>query len=184
MPEEVPPGRKSLSQRLEPLDNEVLIQELSEFEPHDHGKYVMGFTGSKMSSLLKQLEDITFDPLVHTSAIISENVTIGDGTIIGAGVIIAPNTEIGKHVFVNRGVTIGHDTIIGDYSVINPGANIAGHVKVGRGVLVGMGANIIQDRSVGDEATVGAGAVVIRDVRSHSLVVGVPAIEKAHGKKK
>jgi sugar O-acyltransferase (sialic acid O-acetyltransferase NeuD family) len=181
VPEE-PSNRLSVAQRLALLSYKVELQHLNGFSPDDDDKYVIGFTGQQMESLVNHLDErfggIGFDPIVHPTAIVADNVDIHDGAIINAGAIIAPNAEIGKHCFINRGATIGHDAEIGAYSFVSPGANVAGHVKIGRNVMVGTGANIIPDKVIGESAIIGAGAVVITDVEPRSLMVGVPAKRK------
>ncbi len=116
-----------------------------------------------------------FAALVHPTAHISRQSTLGAGTILSPGVLVASHTALGQHVFINRGVLIGHDTTIGDYVTIQPGANIAGVCHIGEGVFIGMGA-IVQDRiTIGAHAVVGAGSVVTKDVPDNVLVAGMPA---------
>ena len=118
---------------------------------------------------------LRFATLVHPSAQISAQSTIGEGSIINRGVIIATNTRLGRHVQVNRGALIGHHTEIGDYVTIQPGANIAGCCVLGEGTYVGMGAIVLDHLRVGAHSVIGAGAVVTKDVPDRVQVVGVPA---------
>jgi sugar O-acyltransferase (sialic acid O-acetyltransferase NeuD family) len=121
--------------------------------------------------------------LVHPRAEMSKRVQIGDGTVVCAGVIITTSVVIGRHVHVNLATTIGHDVVVGDFTTIAPGVNVSGNVHIGRGVYLGTGATIINGSAesplvIGDGSVVAAGACVIRDVSPHSLVAGVPAIQK------
>ena len=112
--------------------------------------------------------------LIHPSAIYSDRVTIGEGSIICAGNIITVNIEIGKHVIVNLDCTIGHDAIIGDYSTILPSVNISGFVKIEKSVSVGTGSAIIQGVNIGKNTVIGAGSVVTKDLPPNCTAVGVP----------
>jgi sugar O-acyltransferase (sialic acid O-acetyltransferase NeuD family) len=116
-----------------------------------------------------------FATLVHPSAKISSQSSVGEGSIISPGVIVASHTRLGRHVFVNRGALIGHHTEIGDHVSILPGANIAGVCRIGEATYVGMGAVVLDHMKVGSHSIVGAGAVVTKDVPDHVQVVGVPA---------
>ena len=118
---------------------------------------------------------IKFATLVHPSARISKNSTVGEGSVVCPGVIIATRTTIGRHVILNRGSMIGHHTIVGDYCSIMPGANVAGACTIGSATYIGMGAIILDHRTVGSHSVIGAGSVVTRDVADNVQVIGAPA---------
>lgn len=118
---------------------------------------------------------IPFATLVHPSARISSQSSLGEGTLVSVGVIIAAHTHLGRHVLVNRGALIGHHTEIADYVTIQPGANIAGACRIGEATYIGMGAVVIDHITIGAHSVVGAGAVVTKDVPDNVQVVGVPA---------
>jgi len=116
-----------------------------------------------------------FGQVRHSSALISETSSLGEGSIASARVVVAAATTIGCHVILNRGVMVGHHTTVGDYVTISPGANVAGKVTIGDGSYIGMGAIVLDGRAIGPGAVVGAGAVVTRDVPPNVQVQGVPA---------
>ena len=113
--------------------------------------------------------------LVSPQAVVSDDVTIDEGTVIMPGAIVNPGTHIGKNCIINTGSVIDHDCVIEDHVHIAPGATLSGGVYVSRGVHVGTGANIIQGVRIGEFSIVGAGAVVVKDVSPWTVVVGVPA---------
>lgn len=127
--------------------------------------------------LVEKAEKYNLKPatLIHPSAILSEYVEIGEGSIICAGSIITVNIEIGNHVIINIDSTIGHDVIIHDYSTILPSVNISGNTIIEEGVSVGTGSAIIQGKTIGKYSIIGAGAVVIKDIPSGATAVGSPA---------
>lgn len=114
--------------------------------------------------------------LIHPSVILARNISIGEGTYIGAGSIICPNAVIGKHVLINTRAAIGHDAVVEDFSQICPGAQINGNCKVGRRALIGSNASIFPGISIGEGATVGGNSQVIRIVKANKTVNGVPAV--------
>jgi sugar O-acyltransferase (sialic acid O-acetyltransferase NeuD family) len=145
--------------------------------PHDG--VVMGIgenaTRQKLYLELKERGENILTVL-HPRAILSENIVIGEGTVVIAGVVINNGARIGSNVIINTSATVGHDSVIGAHSHICPGVNLGGGVKVGEGAFVGMGSVVIPNKTIGDWVVVGAGAAVIHDVHSSEKIVGVPAV--------
>jgi sugar O-acyltransferase (sialic acid O-acetyltransferase NeuD family) len=112
---------------------------------------------------------------IHPSAIIGEEVTLGEGTVVMAGAVINACSDMGRHSIVNTASSIDHDCRIGDFVHIAPGAVLCGGVCVGELSLVGVGAKVLPGVNIGREVVVGAGAVVTRDVADSTCIVGVPA---------
>ena len=121
-------------------------------------------------------KNLTFPSLIHPSVLIgSDEVNIGEGTIICSGVIITCNIEIGNFVTLNLACTVGHDTIIKDYASFMPSVNISGEVVICECVYVGTGAKIINQLKIGKNTIVGAGAVVSKTLPENCTAVGIPA---------
>lgn len=114
-------------------------------------------------------------PVVHPSAVLGREVTLGSGTVVMAGVIVNPRTRVGENAVLNTGCRVDHDCRIGAHAHIAPGATLTGGVSVGEGTLVGAGSVTLPGITIGAHAVVGAGAVVIRDVAAGAVVAGVPA---------
>jgi sugar O-acyltransferase (sialic acid O-acetyltransferase NeuD family) len=117
----------------------------------------------------------TFVTAKHPSAIVSQDVTIGDGSMLCAGIVVNTSATIGRSVILNTGCTVDHHTKVGDFVHIAPGVHIAGKVWIGDGAFVGIGAVVLPGISIGAGSIVGAGAVVTRDVPAEVTVVGCPA---------
>ena len=132
---------------------------------------------SKIVRSIHPMDYVNFPRLIHKLGHTQdmERVTIGAGSVIGAGVVLTTNITIGEHVLLNLNVTVGHDTVIGDFTSVMPGVNIAGNVRLGSEVMIGSGANIINNIKVGNFATIGAGSVVNHDIPAASTAAGVPA---------
>jgi sugar O-acyltransferase (sialic acid O-acetyltransferase NeuD family) len=116
--------------------------------------------------------------LIHPTAVIAPNVTIGAGTVVMAGAIINIGTRIGRFAIVNTGAIVDHDNTVEDNVQIAPGCNLAGRVTCRRDCFIGTGATIIPCVVIGEGAYVAAGATVTRPVKPHTLVAGCPATEK------
>ncbi len=105
----------------------------------------------KRKRIFEQLqnEGVQFATACHPSAIIADNVQIGEGSMICAGVIVNPAAQIGSNVILNTGCTIDHHNVIGDHVHIAPGINLGGEVHIGEGTLVGIGATVLPGRKIG-----------------------------------
>ena len=118
---------------------------------------------------------LRFPALVDPSAILSDEVTLGRGVLVGARSGLTVDVHVGDFALIDIGCTVSHNTSIGAFSSLRPGAHLAGAVSVGNESEIGLGAQVIQGVHVGSTCTVGAGAVVIRNVDDGMTVVGVPA---------
>ncbi len=121
---------------------------------------------------------VLFGTVIHPSAIVGSNCSIGAGTVIMPNAVINAGTTIGRHVIINTSSSVDHDSQIHDFAHISPGAHLAGGVSVGTGAHVGIGANVIPGIKIGNETVVGAGAAVIDDLPDRITAVGVPAVIK------
>lgn len=111
---------------------------------------------------------------VHSQAVVSDTVQIGEGSVVMAGAIINADTRIGRHCIVNTGASVDHECVLGDYVHIAPNATLCGQVKVGEGTMIGVGVSVVQCVTIGKWCKIGAGAVVLSDVPDGATVVGVP----------
>lgn len=143
--------------------------------PHEGPPFVIAIGDNKTRAELSHKIKAAFKTLVHPSAVISKENSIGEGTVVYAGVVIQPNTTIGKHVIVNTSASIDHDNYIADFVHVAPKVALTGHVEVGEGSFIGAGAVVIPKVKIGKWCTIGAGSVVIKDVPDNAVVVGNPA---------
>ena len=116
-----------------------------------------------------------FSTVIHPTAIIADDVEIGEGVQIMAGVIIQTGCKIGDNTIINTGAVVEHDCIIEKHVHIAPGAVLSGGVRIGTMTHVGSSATIIQGIEIGANCLVGAGSVVIQNVPDNSKALGVPA---------
>lgn len=130
---------------------------------------------SVRKTISERLSNIKWQSAIHPTAIVSENIELGEGSVIMAGAIIQPGTKIGKHCIINTGACIDHDCTIGDYTHIAPNCGIAGGVTIGEGAFIGIGSSITQYLKIGEWTTVGAGSAVVKDLPANCTAVGVPA---------
>jgi sugar O-acyltransferase (sialic acid O-acetyltransferase NeuD family) len=113
--------------------------------------------------------------IVHPSAVIGHDATIGAGSILLAGCVIGNGTHIGQGVLLGIRSSIDHDGRLGDHASLGPGATTGGTVRIGHTTAIGLGASVIHGVTVGDDTVVGAGAVVLDDLPAGVVAYGVPA---------
>ena len=116
-----------------------------------------------------------FIPIVHRSASLGPNITVGEGSFIAHNVVLTADVKVGRHSCVFHGTVIGHDTMLGDYSHVYSLASIGGGVRIGEGASVFPGAKVVPRVEIGEGATVGIGSTVVRDVAAGITVFGTPA---------
>lgn len=129
-------------------------------------------TRKKISTCLKKMN---WETVIHPTAIIADDVEIGEGSLIMAGTIIQTGTKIGKHCIINTGACIDHDCKIADFSHIAPNCSLAGGIEIGEGTFIGIGTAVSQYLKIGEWCQIGAGAAVVSEIPSNCTAVGVPA---------
>lgn len=108
--------------------------------------------------------------LAQRLAIVTGQISIGDGALVHPGVFI-PNGQVVIYgvVEVEPMVTLMPWVTLGPV-----GGGIIGP-KVRAGAMIGTGAKVMGDIEVGARARVGVNAVVLDDVPADTTVVGMPA---------
>lgn len=124
-----------------------------------------------------RLQGYRFRTAVHTSAIVSAHVALGEGVQLMAASVIQAGCQIGSNCIINTRASVDHDCKIDDHVHVAPGVTISGGVRIGEMSHIGTGAVIVQGVKIGRNCLIASGAVVVRDVQDGSRVAGVPARE-------
>ena len=126
--------------------------------------FVIGVGTNKTRKKIAEKYDIHWITLVHPSAQLAINVSIGKGTVIMAGAVIIVFATIGEHCIINTCAVVEHDNVIENYAHISPNVSLGGTVHIGELTHIGIGATVSNNINVCDNCIVGAGAVVVRDI--------------------
>jgi|ERR1035437_1525405 sugar O-acyltransferase (sialic acid O-acetyltransferase NeuD family) len=113
--------------------------------------------------------------LIHPSAIIADNVKLGDGVQIMAGAVIQPNVIIGNQCIINTKASVDHDCILSDGVEITVGATLCGNVYMETNSWICAGATVLPRIKIGQNSIIGAGSVVTKDMPPNVIAYGVPA---------
>jgi len=121
--------------------------------------------------------EFVFAVAIHPQAIVANDVSIGEGTVVMAGAIINPCCSIGKHCILNTVSCLDHDSIMEDFSSLAPRATTGGNVKIGKFTAISIGATVIHGLHIGEHTVIGAGSTVLTNIDSYKVAYGTPAKE-------
>ena len=149
---------------------------LSKFDADKYVVMIVVANSKDREYILKKLPiDTQYFTFIHpTAQLMSEDITIGEGSFIGANSIITCNVKIGKHAILNRGVHIGHDCRVGDYFSAMPGSIVSGNVTLGNKVYLGTNSCIREKISICDDVTIGLSTGIVKDIKESGVYAGYP----------
>ena len=153
-------------------DNKLLP--LSKFNPDKYVVMIAVANSKDREDIVKQLPTNTqYFTFIHpTAQLMSNDITIGEGSFIGANSIITCNVEIGKHAILNRAIHIGHDCRIGDYFSAMPGSIVSGNVTLGNKVYLGTNSSIREKITICDNVTIGLNTGIVKDINTSGTYIG------------
>lgn len=155
-----------------------ILSKIDEYQPTPDSYVVCAIADPAAKKFLSEKlikKGANFFTLIHPTAIVGTNVSIGQGTVICPFVVLSTDLAVGDFATINSCCTIGHDSVISDFCTLSGHCDITGGAKLLEGAFLGSHAVIIPKVTVGEYAVVGAGSVVIRKVNSGVTVFGVPA---------
>lgn len=117
-----------------------------------------------------------FINLIHPTVVIGQNVSLGQGVILGPYAVLTCDLTVGNFVTISGHSGAGHDTKIGDWCHINGWCTVNGCAILEDAVFLGTNAIILPSAKVGKFAYVGAGSLVLRRVQDYEKVFGMPAV--------
>lgn len=135
----------------------------------------IGSTGLRRR-LYQMIKEIGFTVPVITdpSAIVAQDVKLGEGCFVGKGAVLNSGTEIGECAIINTGAVVEHDCKIGAFAHVSPGTVLCGQVEVGNDSHVGAGSVVRQQISIGNQTLIGIGSVVIQNIPDRVKAFGNP----------
>lgn len=156
-----------------------IIGTTAEIDHLNDGKtdFMIGVGNNDIRKRIAEKYDVNWVTLIHPSAQLAVNVSIGTGTVVMAGAIINACATVGEHCIINSGAAVEHDCVIEDYVHISPNAALGGTVRVGEQTHIGIGAAVKNNIRICGRCTVGAGTVVVKNIEHPGTYIGVPAKE-------
>lgn len=157
------------------LDTIPIIPQ-SKFNPASHKVIIAVGDVNLRKKIASDLPlETEFESLVHPSAIISDSVEMGEGSIIMAGTVLTCSIKIGKHCIIDRLSTIGHDVVIEDFFHLAPHSVLSGNTKIGTEVFIGTQAAVKENVSICNKVLIGMGTIVVKSITESGTYIGNPA---------
>lgn len=125
--------------------------------------------------LIKSYGAIQFPTLIHSSAVLSVNINIGEGTVAMPNAVIGPNSKIGSFCIINTSSSIDHDCIMSDYASMAPSSVTGGRVLIGTRSAISIAASIKHGISIGSDTVIGGASYVEKNIGDNCVAYGVPA---------
>jgi len=168
----------SVFKRIYPNGQAVILDQ----DPNQHGKHIAGFEvlGSDdlaedfyqkgythfiisvgmiepddlRETLYQKMIKIGVTPLtlIDPSVIKTDDVKIGQGTIVMMGCLINAGAVIGDNVILNSKSIVEHGSTVHDHCHIAPGAILCGDVEVGGTSFIGAGVVVVQSTNLPDRS--------------------------------
>ena len=135
--------------------------------------FVIGIGNNAVRKKIAEEYDINWVRLVHPSAQIGLQASIGRGTVVMAGAVINACAGVGEHCIINTRAVVEHDNRIGNYVHLSPGVTLSGTVTVGECTWLGTGTSVINNVDICANVTVGVGSVVIRSIQKEGIYYGL-----------
>ncbi|AXB46725.1 acyltransferase [Amycolatopsis albispora] len=125
---------------------------------------------------------------VLPGAKVGKDCNICDGAFVEDGAVLGDNVTVKNSTLVFRGVTCENDVFLGPNVVFTNDLRPRAHIKRGpdsllltkvrHGATLGAGVVVVCGTEIGEHAFAAAGAVVTGDVPAHAFVAGNPARQK------
>ncbi len=156
--------------------NKTVLGTTKDIDKYKEYYFIIGIGNNNIRENIANSYDLKWYTAIHPNAIIANEVSMEEGSVVMAGSIINTGTKIGKHCIINTKSSLDHDNMIEDYVHISPGATLAGTVHIKEKTWVCSGATIINNITIAKNNIIGAGSVVIKDINEENgTYVGVPA---------
>lgn len=112
--------------------------------------------------------------IIDPTALISNQVEIGNCVYIGKMCIVNRDTNIGDGVVINTRSIVEHGSTISACSNISTNVVLNGEVNVGTGSFVGSCTVVNNQITIGDNSIIGSGSVVVKNIPDNIVVAGSP----------
>ena len=166
------------------FDRFKIIKSLGEVRSHfdNSPEFVLGVGGGKIRKLIAeklQEQGGKLVSIISSTAFIGNfNVRLEKGLNVMHAAMISNNVSIGVGTLINAFASIHHDVVVGVFCEISPHVALLGGCKIGDNTSIGANATVLPNIKVGENVIIGAGSVVNRDIPDNCIAYGVPAIIK------
>lgn len=155
----------------------ILANSIEELEKKEEYIYFIGIGEPKIREeyfyKLKKY-NLKLANIIDKTAILSRNITLGEGVFIGKMVIVNADAILEDNVVLNTRSLIEHGNHIGAHTNISTNSVLNGDVQVGKSTFIGSCTVVNGQIKIGSNSVIGSGSVVIRDIDDNVVVAGSP----------
>jgi sugar O-acyltransferase (sialic acid O-acetyltransferase NeuD family) len=130
---------------------------------------------SRVAMELKQFSNFNFPNLVHSTAIIGQNIEMGQGNLLLPFSIICPLVKLGSFNILNLYSSIGHEGVIGNFNTLSPYATLSGCAHTEDLCFIGSHATLGPGVKMKNKSQLAANSFGSKDIPENGLAFGVPA---------
>lgn len=113
--------------------------------------------------------------LIHPSAFVASNVSVGEGTMICYNAYISVKSNLAENVLIQPMAALGHECRIGKNSVVSSFASMGGKTSLGENSYIALNVCVKEKTKIGNGSVIGLGSTVVHDIPDGVLAVGYPA---------
>jgi len=152
-----------------------IIGSCHDLERLNDGKtdFIIGIGNNEIRKSIAEMFDVNWVSLVHPTATIGLNASIGKGTVVMAGAVVNTCATVGEHCIINTGAIVEHDNMVGDFVHLSPKAALGGTVRIGEETHSGIGTTVSNNIEICARCIIGAGSVIIDNITESGTYVGV-----------
>ncbi len=155
----------------------VNVEELSKIYPPENFDAFIALSYNKLNLMREEkylyFKSLNYDlvSFIHPSAIISDDVVIGENCFILENQLIQPFSKVDNNVTMWSGNHIGHGSVISSHSWISSQVVISGNVNIGKRCFLGVNSCLRDNINIGDDVMIGMGANVTSNIKSGEVVI-------------
>lgn len=155
-----------------------IISSVEDYEITKNDVFIIGLGSVKWVKYYAEIIENKggeFINLIHSKAVIRNNVKLGKGNIIGAGSLVSTDVKIGNFTQIMSYCVIGHDVVIKEFCRLGDFVFLGGFTEVGSQTFLSVRATIMDRVKIGSNVIVGMGSVVLINIPDSTTVFGNPA---------
>ena len=154
-----------------------LLGTIRDYQPNENDVFVCSIGGGSRRKCMEEIiaKGGSFLTMIHQTARLGTNVTLGKGTIVGAFTTIGADAKVGNYNLIQSYTVVGHDSRIGDWNRIDTHVTLVGGTIVENETDIHTSAMISHNVTIESNSRVAACSFVIRRVKSGTTVMGNPA---------
>lgn len=143
---------------------------------------IMGIGYKQMGNIRKKLyeklkkQGFVFGNYIHPTAVISKNVTLGEGNAIFEKVLLQESVVLGNCNILFGNNMIGHESKLGDFNLVAGSVTVAGCVTIGNNCFFGVSSTVRDHVVVEDYVLVGAAAYCGKNAEAYSVLAAPRAV--------